>query len=75
LLGALLEPRRLSMADKNIFAKNVDNLTSQAAVASERYSALIADPAVSKDAQLIGAAITLAGAQIATALFQVKEAR
>lgn len=62
------------MAD-NIFTRNIDNLTTQAAMASETYTALTDDPDVSKDARLIGAAIALAGAQIATALFQIREAR
>ena len=62
------------MAD-NIFTRNIDNLTTQAAMATEKYTALADDPTVSKDAKLVGAAIALAGAQIATALFQIKEAR
>jgi hypothetical protein len=59
----------------NIFTRNIDNLTTQAAIASETYTALTDDADVSKDARLIGAAIALAGAQIATALFQIREAR
>jgi hypothetical protein len=62
------------MAD-SIFETNIAKLVAQADGANEQYSALVDSSAVSDEAKLIGAAILLSGAQIATALYQIKEAR
>jgi hypothetical protein len=61
------------VADK-IFTMNIDNLTSQAVAAERTYSSLIGEATISNDAKLIASAITLVGAQIATALFQSAQA-